>query len=117
MNDKRFFLLRLSRQCQKHRPRSRTEGGRKAVEGITKEESQELIKKYGQDNWYEWAHQNWGTKWGAYDNEMDGDTYRFTTAWCPVSLNILEMLSKIIPNFTFEWELDSKFIFNLELYY
>jgi hypothetical protein len=26
--------------------------------GITKEESQELIKKYGQDNWYDWALEN-----------------------------------------------------------
>jgi hypothetical protein len=77
--------------------------------GITQEESQELIKKYGQDNWHEWAYENWGTKWGAYDNEMDGDTYRFTTAWCPVSLSILEMLSKIIPNFTFEWEEEQGF--------
>jgi hypothetical protein len=77
--------------------------------GITKEESQELIKKYGQDNWYDWALENWGTKWGAYDNEMDGDTYRFTTAWSPISMNILQLLSKIVPNFTFEWEEEQGF--------
>lgn len=44
-------------------------------------------KKYGEENcWYEWRIKNWGTKWDAYDVEiqMDGDdimSIMFQTAW------------------------------------
>lgn len=42
------------------------------------------------NGWYDWNVRNWGTKWDAYDVEVDQtdiDTgtlvYRFTTAWSP----------------------------------
>lgn len=42
-------------------------------------------------NWYDWACENWGTKWGLYDAstpiELPGDSYAwqwsFATAWSP----------------------------------
>jgi hypothetical protein len=38
------------------------------------------------DNWYNWNRANWGTKWDAYNVELEIHSlsnlqYRFTTAW------------------------------------
>lgn len=62
--------------------------------GLTREQSEELISKYGASNWYSWCVSNWGTKWDCYDvtewsvNE-NGDTTSATiyyeTAWSPVT--------------------------------
>lgn len=63
----------------------------------TKEKAQRLRNEHGADNWYDWACNNWGTKWDAYDYEHVGGTgekvdpaikhgyceIKFTTAWCP----------------------------------
>jgi hypothetical protein len=49
---------------------------------ITKQMSKDYMERFGADNWYDWANQNWGTKWGCYDVEELGDgEYRFLTAW------------------------------------
>lgn len=42
-----------------------------------------LIKKYGVDNWYDWAVKNWGTKWDSYDGYLSEDAISFQTAWSP----------------------------------
>ena len=44
-------------------------------------DSAKLIDKYRFDNWYDWSVQNWGTKWGCYENEIEDKYYSFTTAW------------------------------------
>jgi hypothetical protein len=49
--------------------------------GITKKMSDDLKKKYGADNWYDWTCNNWGTKWNAYEVYVDGDEISFDTAW------------------------------------
>lgn len=33
---------------------------------ITLKIQAELLRKYGVDNWYDWANNHWGTKWGVY---------------------------------------------------
>lgn len=57
---------------------------------------------------YEWCCNNWGTKWGAYDIEVDDDpddtrlTYRFQTAWSPFSAKVLVAMSAMFPKLEFE---------------
>lgn len=69
-----------------------------------KEKSKELIDKYGADNWYDWCCNNWGTKWGCYDNEVDGGLYTFTTAWGPIADHIIKKLMEDIPSFNYSFE-------------
>lgn len=53
------------------------------------ERDQELIEKHGYDNWYDWAVNNWGTKWDVPLSEcnpyVEGNsiTLNFDTAWGP----------------------------------
>ena len=69
-----------------------------------KQRSKELKEKYGSDNWYDWAINNWGTKWGCYEPFGEDTAYNFQTAWSPPSREIFEMLAKDIPDFYYEWE-------------
>ena len=76
-----------------------------------KKRSQELISKYGADNWYSWSIENWGTKWNAIDTEVeqrDGTLiYRFNTAWdCPrrIAEALLRMQKTILQDINISWE-------------
>jgi hypothetical protein len=68
---------------------------------ISQTESDRMIKEYGANNWYDWAVDNWGTKWGTYDHEWNRDALRldFCTAWGPMSEDMLERLAMLIPDF------------------
>ena len=71
-----------------------------------KKRSEELIKKYGFDDWYGWSINNWGTKWGAYgiegsENNVDNIVYTFDTAWSCPSVWI-ETTSQMFPSLTFK---------------
>jgi hypothetical protein len=49
---------------------------------------QQLIEKYGYDNWYDWCIAIWGTKWSASEVEVvcdEGDMveYNLSSAWGP----------------------------------
>lgn len=71
---------------------------------ITEAKSAELKHKYGHDNWYDWACANWGTKWGCYEVDIDGDMIRFTTAWSPVDDTIIKLMSQDFPNMFWAFE-------------
>lgn len=78
--------------------------------GITQEKSDELLAKYGFNNWYNWANANWGTKWNAYDvgewsideggNGYGRATIYYETAWNPVTRLWLKV-SKDYPTLEF----------------
>lgn len=52
-------------------------------------DSKERITKYGADNWYDWAMNNWGTKWDVNLEEDEviidesSQILSFDTAWSP----------------------------------
>ena len=88
-------------------------GGKPWGLGITQAASDALIAKYGSNNWYEWAHTNWGTKWGAYDTTewivTDSDngnataTSDYNTAWSPAT-SFFERVSLMYPTLVFDTE-------------
>jgi hypothetical protein len=96
---------------------------------LTAEMQHDLLKKFGFDNWYDWATTTWGTKWGVYDvseaweegpyknegqlplGEFVGDltpvtlpdfqiTCHFQSAWAPPSEGILH-ISELFPDLMF----------------
>ena len=71
---------------------------------ITKKMQVNLLSKYGVDNWYDWAYMNWSTKWGCYDNEIDGQTLTFATAWGLFNTDILEEFAQDFPDFILAYQ-------------
>lgn len=71
---------------------------------LTIDKQKMLLDLYGADNWYDWAHKYWGTKWGCYDNDYSHGTYSFTSAWGPVSGDIMDMFLNDIPTFEYSYE-------------
>ena len=86
----------------------------KALEETTKGSghvpSEELIKKYGYDNWYDWRIDNWGTKWElAEDVQVSDDgeyiQYDFETAWAPPE-GIYHAIKEKFPDLEVTWFYD-----------
>jgi hypothetical protein len=69
--------------------------------GITETMSNELISKYGYDNWYDWRYEHWGTKWNSDEVHICDNEISFNTAWCNPQ-PIFEKLSEMFPNVNFE---------------
>lgn len=79
--------------------------------GITQAASDALIAKYGTDNWYDWALNNWGTKWGAYDatewDVTEGEngnataSISYNTAWSPANAFFINASEKF-PTLAFD---------------
>ena len=76
-----------------------------------KEQSKELIEKYGHDNWYSWSIDKWGTKWNSIESEVSQTenvlTYSFETAWdAPRRIveTLCELQKTILKNVKIEWE-------------
>ena len=67
------------------------------------------IRQYGAPTWYDWAINNWGTKWNAYGygedaiDYHDGDMLYFQTAWAAPH-PVLEKLSEMFPDIEVEHE-------------
>ena len=59
---------------------------RENINNATPDQQEELRRKYGHSNWYDWNCNNWGTKWDCSDShytEKD-KILQFQTAWaCP----------------------------------
>lgn len=87
--------LRLLREKYKETLPAVESLGRKCIENV---------KKYGAMNWYEWAMQNWGTKWNACDTvvgfaNLKGKAVpaiQFDTAWSP-AIPAMRELSRLNP--------------------
>ena len=73
--------------------------------GLTQEQSDALKAEFCFDNWYDWTNNNYGTKWGIYDQGdwTEGNTICFSSAWSPANL-IIEKLSGIYPQLSFVLE-------------
>mgnify|MGYP007071595260 CR=1 FL=1 len=63
---------------------------------LTQEISDDLIQKYGYNNWYDWRCSNWNTKWNAYDQNRSGNEISFDTAWS-TPYPIFQKLSELFP--------------------
>ena len=71
------------------------------MEAVSFQEDIENLAKYGARDWYAWANNNWGTKWGDYDHApliitASSIQMRFNSAWAPVSIiKIAEQFPKL----------------------
>lgn len=66
---------------------------------ITQKMSDEFIRKYGYDNWYDWRLNAWNTKWNAYYQRREENVILFDTAWS-TPYPIFQKLSEIFPQIT-----------------
>ncbi len=68
--------------------------------------SEELIKKYGYADWYQWRLANWGVKWDSegelVDESDESLTYNIETPWCPPE-GIYDELVKRFPELEIVW--------------
>lgn len=69
----------------------------------------DLLAKYGVDNWHDWCIKNWGTKWNVEARLVyEGKKclrYEFDSAWTP-PLNWVGAVSKEYPGLLFILEYD-----------
>jgi hypothetical protein len=59
---------------------------RENINNATPDQQEELRRKYGHSNWYDWNCNNWGTKWDCSDSHYteEDKILQFQTAWaCP----------------------------------
>lgn len=84
---------------------------------LTQELQDEYIARFGCDNWYDWAIENWGTKWGAYDGtRLDDNQCEFLSAWntpFPAIMKLSEKYPDLV--FTVQYA-DEDFGYNLGEY-
>jgi len=55
----------------------------------------------------QWCIDNWGTKWGFYEIDVEGEShgyveYTFLTAWSPIS-PVIHKMSQMFPLLTFDY--------------
>ena len=75
---------------------------------ITQKISDEYVKKYGFDNWYDWAVENWGVKWAPNSENVVSEIgenwakFEFDTPWNPPE-PIVGKLRDLFPELTISW--------------
>jgi hypothetical protein len=57
------------------------------------------IENYGYADWYGFACAEWGTKWNAYDVNIEDDSIQFDTAWATPE-PVIARLSTMFPDAT-----------------
>ena len=75
-------------------------------------DEEEMCKRKGIPNWYEWNIANWGTKWNSCNTEIVDDTdnilsYRFETAWDwprEIAGALLRMKKTILKDIEISWD-------------
>lgn len=72
-------------------------------EKMSKDSERDLISLHGAASWYEWCPENWGTKWGTYEqkvHELGGDgrpvLIEFQSAWSQPSPKVMQLITKHI---------------------
>tara|TARA_R110002020_G_scaffold3785_1_gene16819 strand:+ start:177 stop:584 length:408 start_codon:yes stop_codon:yes gene_type:complete len=57
-------------------------------------------------NWYDWANENWGTKWDVEamvsNEDIDSIEIEFETAWCPPQ-PVYDYIRTNFPDLTISW--------------
>jgi hypothetical protein len=74
----------------------------------TEKDRKALIEQYGFDNWYDWNHANWGTKWDCTSEDLGYDTDNatyfnvgFNSAWSP-PMGWFDKVVGMFPNLKFK---------------
>lgn len=69
----------------------------------TPEQQDELRKKYGASNWYDWNNRNWGTKWDANESfyNKEEKMLQFETPWSAPG-PIHQKMAEMFPDLTFQ---------------
>jgi hypothetical protein len=85
------------------------------------------IAKYGYPNWYDWAYDNWGTKWGDCDTDISKPMehsngswevqVHYQTAWGPADAGFLKV-SALFPEllFTFDYDEEAGFFAGVHVF-
>jgi hypothetical protein len=86
------------------------EDGNPKPEQIALEEQQKRnIDKYGHKDWYDWANENWDTKWGACNVDFDENRFEenstsidihWESAWSP-AVGLIRNISAKFPELVF----------------
>lgn len=68
------------------------------------EQLQENVRLYDAPTWYEWACENWGSKWNAREPVVDTEmrVITFETAWSAPE-GIVKALAERFPNISWTW--------------
>lgn len=68
---------------------------------ITEKMKEERLTKYGVLDWYDWSCAYWGTKWNAYESQVEDEYVGFQTAWSSPA-EFIVALSKKYPRHLFD---------------
>jgi hypothetical protein len=80
------------------------------ISEVERKKGNYLVKDGFNSGGYQWCVQNWGTKWGIYqdsikskklDNKNGRLKYNFQSAWAP-ALKIIDAMGKKFPDLTFD---------------
>lgn len=75
------------------------------------------VRKYGSNNWYNWSIKHWGTKWNAYENNIDDNEIEFSTAWSmpkPIYKKLSKQVTLTVAFSDEDWGSDNNGIYRFE---